>query len=527
MSLRLPRLITSVIAAALSIAMLLGAPAVAQKSSPTNASPPSNTERIQRIEANLVSIPMSGDQPPLQFNLSQLMKALNVPGLTVTVIDDFKPAWTKTYGVTEAGTTMPVTPRTLFQAGSISKPVTATGALALVEHGKMSLDANINDYLKSWKVPDNDFTTTQKVTLRRLLSHTAGLTVHGFPGYAVGEPIPTLPQIFNGEKPANNEPIRVDFVPGSKVRYSGGGTTIVQQAIIDVTGKPFPEFMHETVLGPIGMKESTYQQPLPSSLAVLAASGTRADGTTVPGKWHIYPEMAAAGLWTTSSDLAKFAIHIAQSKNGKANKVLTESMTRQMLTPQLDGAGLGFFLNAGGNPNAFGHNGADEGFQAILVMISDTGQGAAIMANSDNGVAVGNYVINSVAREYGWKYAPQKDEAAGVLSLVEMAKGGAAAIQEYHYLRENAASSYNFDEGTLNQLGYQLLSKGETKDAIQVFQMNVQEYPKSWNCYDSLGEAYMKAGQKDLAIQNYTKSIELNPDNKNGVEMLKKLKEQK
>src|ERR1039458_808734 len=256
-------------------------------------------------------------------------------------------AWTKTYGVTEAGTSTPVTPQTLFQAGSISKPVAATGALSLVEHGKLSLDGNVNQYLKTWKVPDNEFTTTQKVTLRRLLSHSAGLTVHGFPGYAVGQPIPTTVQIFNGEKPANTDPIRVDFVPGSKVRYSGGGITIEQQMIVDVSGKPFPEFMHDTVLGPIGMKNSSYQQPLPTSLASLAASGTRADGKTIPGKWHIYPEMAAAGLWTTSGDLATFAINIALSKNGKANNVLSESMTRQMLTAQLDDASLGFFLNMG------------------------------------------------------------------------------------------------------------------------------------------------------------------------------------
>ena len=523
MSLRIPRLFTSALTAGLVICIVIGTTAVAQKSSSSIST--SNDQHIQHVETGIVSIPMGTGQP-LQFNLQQLMKALNVPGLTVTAIDDFKPAWTKTYGVTEAGTSTPVTPQTLFQAGSISKPVTATGALDLVEHGKLSLDANINEYLTAWKVPDNEFTVAQKVTLRRLLSHSAGLTVHGFPGYAVGKPIPTLPQIFNGEKPANNEPIRVDLVPGSKVRYSGGGTTIVQQAIIDVTGKPFPEFMHDTVLGPIEMKQSTYQQPLPPSLAALAASGTRADGKTVPGKWHIYPEMAAAGLWTTSSDLAKFAIDIALSKNGKANNVLTESMTRQMLTPQLEDAGLGFFLNMGGNPNAFGHNGADEGFQAILVMISDTGQGAAIMANSDNGVEVGNYLVSGIAREYGWKYTPLKAQAAGVLALVEMTKGGQAAIQEYHYLRQHFASSYDFNEGTLNQLGYQLLTKGETKDAIQVFQMNVEEYPKSWNCYDSLGEGYMKAGQKELAIQNYTKSIELNPDNKNGIEMLKKLKAQ-
>jgi tetratricopeptide (TPR) repeat protein len=201
-------------------------------------------------------------------------------------------------------------------------------------------------------------------------------------------------------------------------------------------------------------------------------------------------------------------------------------MTRQMLTPQLDDAGLGFFVNIGGNPNAFGHNGADEGFQAVLIMISDTGQGAAVMANSDNGVEVGNYLVNSIAREYGWKYTPQKLYAAGMLALVEMTKGAPAAIDEYHYLRQNAADKYEFNEGTLNQLGYQILGQGDTKNAIQVFQMNVQEYPKSWNCYDSLGEAYMKAGQKDLAIQKYNKSLELNPNNTNGAEMLKKLKEQ-
>jgi tetratricopeptide (TPR) repeat protein len=237
--------------------------------------------------------------------------------------------------------------------------------------------------------------------------------------------------------------------------------------------------------------------------------------------------MAAAGLWTTSGDLAKFAINIAMSKNGKANNVLSESMTRQMLTAQLDDAGLGFFLRGGGNPNAFGHDGADEGFQAILIMISDTGQGAAIMANSDNGVEIGNYLINSIAREYGWKYTPPKAEAAGALSLVETTAGAKAAIQEYHYLHKNAASQFEFNEGTLNQLGYNLLNKGNTQDAIQVFQLNVEEYPKFWNCYDSLGEAYMKAGQNELAIENYARSIELNPANKNGAEMLKKLKEQR
>ena len=505
---------------------LLAIPPLLRRSGATQKNPSAAVEeRIRHVEAGLVSIPMGEGQAPLQFNLQQLMGALKVPGLSVAVIHDFNLAWVKAYGVTEAGTSTLVTPKTLFQAGSISKPVAATGAFYLVGHGKLSLEEDVNQELKTWKVPENEFTATQKVTLRRLLSHSAGLTVHGFPGYATDQPVPTLVQIFNGEKPANTAPIRVDLVPGSKFRYSGGGITIEQQLIMDVTGKPFPQFMHDTVLGPIGMSESTYQQPLPSALAAQAASGTRADGKVLPGKWHVYPEMAAAGLWTTPTDLAKFAIETALSKNGKSNRVLSEAMTRQMLTPQIDDVGLGFFLGLGGNPNAFGHDGSDEGFQAILIMISDSGQGAAVMANSDNGIAVGQYLVNSIAREYGWKYTPPKSSAAVALSLVEMTRGTQAAIREYSYLKQAAASQYDFHEGTLNQFGYQLLDKGKTEDAIQVFQLNVQEYPESWNCYDSLGEAYMKAGQKELAIRNYSKSIKLNPDNKGGIDMLKKLEQ--
>ena len=237
----------------------------AQNAAPKNSSA-AIEERIRRVENGIPPIPLGPDQPPLQFTLQQLMDVFKVPGLSVAVVDGFKIAWAKPYGVTEAGTTSPVTTSTLFQAASISKFVTAAGALYLVEHGKLSLDEDVNKELTTWRLPDNEFTATQKVTLRRLLSHSAGTTVHGFPGYAVGEPIPTLVQILNGEKPANTAPIRVDLVPGTKFRYSGGGITIEQLLIIDVTGKPFPQFMQQAVLGPIGMSNSTFDQPLPPVL---------------------------------------------------------------------------------------------------------------------------------------------------------------------------------------------------------------------------------------------------------------------
>jgi CubicO group peptidase (beta-lactamase class C family) len=486
--------------------------------------------RIQRVENGIPPIPFSDTEPPLQLSLEQLMPLYKVPGLSIAVIDNFKIAWAKGYGVVETGSHNPVTVHTLFQAGSISKPVAATGTLSLVQQGKLLLDQNVNDRLKSWQVPDNEFTKDkdQKVTLRRILSHSAGLTIHGFPGYPVGSPIPTLVQIFNGEPPANTAPVRVEFPPGTKFQYSGGGVTIEQQLLIDVTGKPFPELMRETVFEKIGMADSTYEQPLPAARAAMAATGTHSDGTAVPGKWHVYPEMAAAGLWTNATDLAKFGIEIALSKQGKANHVLSEAMTHEMLKPQIDQIGLGFFLGQYKNPEEFGHEGDDDGFQAILIMFADSGKGLAIMANSDNGVNLANHLIRSVAKEYAWEYTPDQQSAADVLTIVATMKGPQAALGRYAALKKAGSSSpYVVDENTLIVVGYQFLSAGLTDAALQAFQLDVQDYPKYWNAYDSLGESYLKAGQKALAIQNYQKSIDLNPKNQNGIDALKKIRDQK
>jgi CubicO group peptidase (beta-lactamase class C family) len=511
--------------AAIALSLIISSPA---QSNPKRGPKDSDAARLQRVENGIPPIPLSGTEPPLQLNLEKLMQLYKCPGLSVALIDNFKIAWAKGYGVTDAGSNKPVTVHTLFQAGSISKPVAATGTLSLVEHGKLSLDENVNQKLKSWQVPDNEFTKDQKVTLRRILSHSAGLTVHGFPGYAVGSPIPTLVQIFNGEPPANTAPIRVDLVPGTKFRYSGGGITIEQQLVIDLTGKPFPQFMRETVLDKIGMADSTYEQPLPPARAIMAASATHGDGMPVSSKWHIYPEMAAAGLWTTSTDLAKFGIEIALSKQGKANHVLSEATTREMLKAQIEQVGLGFFLGEYKNPEEFGHNGSDEGFQAVLIMFADSGKGVAIMANSDNGINVANYLTRSLAKEYGWNYTPEKPFAADLLMLVAATKGPQALITRYSELKTAGSfSPYTLDENTLIGPAYHFLFAGQTDAALRIFQLEVQDYPKYWNAYDSLGEAYLKAGKKELAIQNYQKSVDLNPQNLSGIEALKKLRDEK
>jgi tetratricopeptide (TPR) repeat protein len=294
--------------------------------------------------------------------------------------------------------------------------------------------------------------------------------------------------------------------------------------MMDVTGKAFPALMRELVLDKIGMADSSYEQPLRTARAAVTASGTYADGKVVHGRWHIYPEMAAAGLWTTPTDLSKFAIEIALSKHGKANHVLSEKMTNEMLTPVLEAAGLGLFMDKN-NPGQFGHNGADEGFQAILTMNAESGKGVAIMANSDNGIAVGDILLRSIAKEYGWNYKSAEPGTIPMLVLIAKAKGTEAALQRYAELKKSPSAEYKVEEQTLNRLGYTVLFSGQGQDAITVFQRNVQEYPESGNVYDSLGEAYMKAGQKELAIQNYEKSLQLDPKNQNAVEMLKKLKE--
>jgi CubicO group peptidase (beta-lactamase class C family) len=510
---------------ALAIAVIfLGAiPLRAQDTSSNNLPKDEGAARIQGIESHVATYPVGPGQAPLHFTLQELMAEFHVPGLSVAVVHNFQIVWTKAYGVVAAGSQTPVTTKTLFQAGSISKPVAATGALYLVEHGKLALDEDVNKKLVTWKVPENDFTQTEKVTLRRILSHSAGLTVHGFSGYATDQTLPTLVQVLNGEKPANSAPVRVDFLPGSKVVYSGGGVTIEQQLIIDVTQKPFPQFMREVVLDKMGMTNSTYEQPLPAALAPLAATGTYSNGTSVTGKWHVYPEMAAAGLWTTPTDLAKFGIEIAKSKHGKSNLVLSEFMTRQMLTPQIENAGLGFFIGPT-NPDRFAHGGADEGFQAMFVMLGDEGEGAVVMANSDNGITVANHLIDSIADEYRWKFEHEKPSAGEVLTVLADKKGTQVALQEYAELKKTSADHYDFNEGDLNQLGYALLQQKKFDEAIDSLKLNVEMYPKSGNVYDSLGEAYMDAGQNGLAIQNYEKSLALDPKNDNAVAMLKKLK---
>ena len=321
-----------------------------------------------------------GDKP---WTLAERMEHYGVPGVSIALVRRFRISWVRNYGLADRGTGQGVTPDTLFQAGSISKPVAAFGALQMVEAGQLSLDEDVNASLKSWKLPENEFTADNKVTLKQLLSHTGGLTVHGFWGYPVDQPVPTLQQVLDGSGPANSDPVRVDKMPGEGFRYSGGGYSIAQQMMIDAAGKPFPELMHGLLLGPAGMNHSTFEQPLPDGKLQNAAAGVLPFGADVTGKHHIYPEMAAAGLWTTAGDLALFVIEMQNALAGRS-ELLSQDMARTMVFAVDSGYGLGFTVRDQGGHGYFGHGGWDEGFSAEMTASVDGGYGVIVMTNSNH-----------------------------------------------------------------------------------------------------------------------------------------------
>ncbi len=355
---------------------------------------------IQQVENSLTPTVIFGDTIP-SLNVEVRMKATGIQGLSIAVIRDYKIQWAKGYGWADVELGRKVNTNTRFQAASISKSLNSMGQLKLVQQGKIDGEADINNYLKSWKFPYDSLTRSKKINLFQLLSHTAGLGIHGFPGYERTDPLPTLPQILNGEKPANTNKVRSIFAAGTKVEYSGGGTTITQLMLQDITGQDYASFMEKEVLKPMGMHHSSYRQP-PADTADLA-TGYYGDGKPVKGKYHVYPEQAAAGLWTTPSDLALYIIECQLALQGKSAKVLNKATMQKRMTPYIDSvAALGVFVQQKGSRKYFNHNGGNEAFLCTSYGSLEGGDGVVIMINGEN-FAVINELMNSVARVYSWE----------------------------------------------------------------------------------------------------------------------------
>ncbi len=375
----------------------------------------STKKRIQDVIGNLRSkTALEARFGPPQ-TLAERMNYYHTPGASIAVINNFELDWVRGFGLRDARYQDPVTARTLFQAGSISKPVFSLAVLKLVQEGILNLDEDIGNYLSSWRLTSNGG-WEPRLTLRQLLSHTAGLNVHGFPGYQASETVPAVYQVLDGESPANTAPVQVNMLPGLQFRYSGGGTTVAQQLVVDQLGKPFPKIMQELILGPFGLEDSTYQQPLPRRLAARAATAHPWKGIPLRGKYHTYPEMAAAGLWTTASDLAKLGISLLKClRDPDSSVVLSQTSIEAMVEPELGGqtvregekVGLGFFMQGDGDSFSFGHRGWDEGFLAFMRFYRATGQGAIIMLNSNEGHPLIEEIVHAIAVEYGWPDARQ------------------------------------------------------------------------------------------------------------------------
>jgi len=368
----------------------------------STASEPASADR--RIEAVLSSL-----QPAVQVAgraypdrpIAELMVEHHVPAVSIAVIEDGRVIWSGAFGTADVATARPATTDTLFQAASISKPVAATAALALVEQGVLALDRPINEQLVSWQLPENDLTREVPVTLRHLLTHTGGLTVHGFPGYAPGAPVPTVIQILDGAPPANTAAVRVDQRPGSGWRYSGGGFTIAQLLMSDAAREPFADLAERLVLRPFGMSRSTFR-PLSEERLAQAAHGHRADGQKVTGGHHVYPEMSAAALWTTPADLANWALAISDAFRGGSDAPIGRETARAMLTAGAGDWGLGLNVQDEGEWLRFSHGGANEGYRAQLLMFPGRGDGIVVMTNGDNGASLFSPVIQAVGRARGW-----------------------------------------------------------------------------------------------------------------------------
>ena len=359
-------------------------------------------EKIKQVENNLYPLLQIEDSVYRPSTIEQRLKELGINGVSVAVINNYKLDWAKGYGMADVKTNKPVIAPTLFLAGSISKSVNALGVLKLADQKKMDLQENINNYLRSWKFPEDSFSKNKKITIANLLSHSAGLSVHGFPGYTPGDSIPTVQQILDGQRPANTAAVRSIFEPGVKFKYSGGGTTISQLIVSDVSGLPYENYMQKEVLQPLGMNNSTYKQPYTKGNWENYATAYYGDGKDVKGRFHVYPEMAAAGLWTNPTDLSKFIIETQLSYAGKSKKILSQNATKRMLTFYVDSAvGLGVFFNKEGGKQFFSHGGADEGFRAFYFGSFEGGYGAIVMVNSDNG-RIMNEIMSSIEIAYGW-----------------------------------------------------------------------------------------------------------------------------
>lgn len=364
------------------------------------------TNKIATVENNLTETKdiIFADSIVPKYNILDRMKFYKVPSVSIALINNGKIEWVKAYGYADIEGKRLVNTNTLYQVASISKSVNSLGIMRLVKSGKLSFSEDIRRYLKTWKFPDNEFSKGKIITLKNLLSHTAGLSVHGFIGYSTTDTIPTINQILDGKRPANNEPVKPMFPVGEHFEYSGGGSAVIRKILDDNISTNYDSLMKALVLKPLKMTNSTFAQPLKPQYKNYAY-GYDKNMQLLKGNYYIYPEQSAGGLWATSTDIAKFVLAIQNSLNGNKTAILNRNATIEMLTPVLNNYALGFGIDEKGGEKYFWHEGESYGFRSIYYGSFTTGKGVAILTNSypDNGRPLVYEILHSVASVYQWK----------------------------------------------------------------------------------------------------------------------------
>jgi len=365
---------------------------------------PEIAEAITAIENGLLPAILPTGDSLTSYTLAERMDYYHVPGVSIAILKDGAIHWAKGYGVADSLQGTSVDTNTLFQAGSISKPVAALAALHLVQEGKLNLDTDVNTYLTGWKIPDHEWAAETPVTLRHLLTHTGGLTVHGFPGYTQTDTFPAIEQVLRGE--GNTPAIFVDTEPGSNWRYSGGGYTIMEKVVEDVSGMSLEDYTRQNVLDPMGMVKSTYEQPLSDNYHSQASAAYDGMGTYIDGGWHNYPEQAAAGLWTTPRDLLRYALEMQAAYAGESDRVINQETVSAMLTRHQNNWGLGPALSPEEEPLIFAHGGKNAGFSnTFMAFAKKGGGGLVIMTNADRGTSLMREIERAISAHYGWETA--------------------------------------------------------------------------------------------------------------------------
>lgn len=459
------------------------------------------------------------DKTRKKSTLKDRMALYSVNAVSIAVIKDYKVEWVKAYGFADVSEKRLATPQTLFQAGSISKTINSLGILKLVQEEKLGLDDDINNYLKTWKFPYDDVSKGKKITIGNLLNHNAGLSVHGFGGYEKGAILPTTIQILDGLSPSNSSAVRSAFEPSLKFQYSGGGTTISQLILENTTGEKYEDYILKNVLIPLEMNNSSFSQPPAKGKESLLATGYNYD-KEVKGKYHIYPEKAAAGLWTNPTDLAKYVIETQLSLLGKSNKILSKEMSAKRLENN-----FGTFSDDYNGVKYFNHSGGTDGFICSYVGSMEGGNGIVVMTNGNSSKIV-DEIITSIAGLYNFSNYPlvPSKESISLAIRKELSKSVDKGIQLYQKLKKSSPNDYNFtNEEELNMLGYTYLNNNKIDDAIKIFTLNINEFPNSANVYDSRGEAYFNKKEYQLSKKDYQKVLELEPTNPNAKAMLLKI----